>query len=216
MICSLFFAQIAYAGQLVNLGGFEEGDLDGNGVADSWISLYPEMEVSGFADEGSYSQKISLVSIREQDFMGGWEDWGTRMYLEKYVYSLQSNVDYDFVLDFYPDGSEIDDISNFHYELLIGITHWDSSGVASGDYYYYTVGSTVQLDQWNRITISKNYSDITKVSVYIRTDFERIDDPPPWEGEWTSHLYIDSPVPEPSMFFMILLALPFVSRRVFH
>jgi hypothetical protein len=131
------------------------------------------------------------------------------------ISNLQNGVEYDFALNFFPVGDNIDNIDNYHYRISVGI-NWGESGIGSGSSYTFYVGPDWQIGEWNQWTITKTFADLEYLRVQTGVRFYRTDTPPPWEGEWQTTLYIDSPIPEPSMVLMVLLALPFISRRVIY
>jgi hypothetical protein len=128
------------------------------------------------------------------------------------ISALQNGVEYDFVLNFFPVGDDIDDISNFFYEVVVGI-NWGENGIGYGDHSTFYIGSDWQIGEWNQWKLTKTFTDLEYCRLQMHATFYRTDTPPPWEGEWQTTLYIDSPIPEPSL-FMLLLAMPLVSRRL--
>jgi hypothetical protein len=161
-----------------------------------------------------FPQTLQPRCWRYEEWGGGYTDDYQQEGYSRDILGLQNNVEYDFVFNFYPVGDDIDDISNYYYRIAVGV-NWEEGGIGYGENAFFYVGTDWQIGEWSQWSFTKTFTNLEACSFLIFTTFYRSDTPPPWEGEWETTLYIDSPIPEPSMFFMVLLFAipPFIKRK---
>ena len=133
-----------------------------------------------------------------------------------YLNGLDNDIAYDFVINLLPVGDDIDDISNYYYRIIFGF-EWGEGDVGYQENLVLHVGTDIGIGEENQYIFSHTFNDFSMCKFQLLATFYRTDTPPPYEGEWQTTMYVDCAVhtPEPSMFLMILVALPLVSRRIF-
>jgi hypothetical protein len=79
-----------------------------------------------------FPQTLTPSCYRYEDWDGEViNDYQVHTY-STFVDGLDNDVAYEFIIDYFPVGDNIDNISNYYYEIGVGI-NWGESGIGYGD-----------------------------------------------------------------------------------